>query len=111
MGPATRWTLLRAVCALAALSAGTLAQNVLETIGFTNCQNGTATIQVQKVNIRYNNADKYVLFDLAGSSSRAQNVTAELKVTAFGSDIFSQNFNPCDSGTFVAQLCPGKDAR
>ncbi|SPN97590.1 related to calcium-related spray protein [Cephalotrichum gorgonifer] len=106
MRATSRWTLLRAVCALAALSTGVLGEDILETIGFSSCQNGTATINVQKVDIQYNNENKTVLFDLAGTSSQEQNVTAELKVTAFGSEIFSNSFNPCDSGTFVAQLCP-----
>lgn len=104
----SRWT-LRAACALAALSSTALAKDILGTSRFSSCQNGTATIKVDKVNIEYNKENKTVIFDVAGRSTREQNVTASLSVTAFGSDIFSNDFNPCDSGTFVEQLCPGKD--
>ena len=103
-----KWT-LRAACAFAALSNTALAKDILGTSGFSSCQNGTATIKVEKVNIEYNKDDKMVVFDVAGTSTREQNVTASLSVTAFGSDIFSNNFNPCDKDTFVEQLCPGKD--
>lgn len=104
----SRWT-LRAACALAVLSKTALAKDVLGTSRFSSCQNGTATIKVDKVNIEYNKDNMTVIFDVAGRSTREQNVTASLSVTAFGSDIFSNSFNPCDSGTFVKQLCPGKD--
>jgi hypothetical protein len=109
LGP--RWTVLRVAYVVTTFSTGIRAQNILETIGFTSCQNGSATIQVEKVNIQYNAGDKFVSYDLAGSSSRSQNVTGELVVTAFGNEVFSQKFNPCDPGTFVQQLCPGMDSK
>lgn len=102
------WT-LRAACALAALTNTALAKDILGTSGFSSCQNGTATVKVEKVNIEYNKDNKAVIFDVSGTSTREQNVTASLSVTAFGSDIFSNSFNPCDSGTFVERLCPGKE--
>ena len=103
----SRWT-LRAACAFAVLSTTALAEDILETIGFSSCQNGTATVEVERVNIEYNNENKTVIFDIRGKSNKEQNVTAELSVTAFGADIFSNKFNPCDKGTFVERLCPGK---
>lgn len=103
----SRWT-LRAACALTVLSTTALCEDILETIGFSNCQNGTATIELDRVNIEYNNENKTIIFDIQGTSNREQNVTAELSVTAFGADIFSNSFNPCDSGTFVERLCPGR---
>lgn len=103
---ASRWT-LRAACTFA-LSATALAEDILETAGFSSCQNGTATVEVERVNIEYNSENMTVIFDVAGTSTREQNVTAELSITAFGADIFANRFNPCDSGTFVERLCPGK---
>ena len=99
---------LRAVCALVALSTTALAADILETIGFSSCQNGSATVEVERVNIEYNNENQTVIFDIRGTSNKEQNVTAELSITAFGADIFSNSFNPCDQGTFVERLCPGK---
>jgi hypothetical protein len=91
-------------------ASGVLGTDILQTIGFNNCGNGS-TVSVQKVDIRYNNDNKTVTFDVAGSSSRTQNVTAVLNVTAYGQQIYSNSFNPCDPKTFVEQLCPGKFRR
>ena len=102
----TRWS-LQAACALA-FSTTALGQDILETSGLSSCRNGTATVDVERVNIQYNSSNKTVTFDVAGTSTREQNVTAKLSITAFGNDIFSNEFNPCDTGTFVERLCPGK---
>ena len=53
------------------------------------------------------NADKLVTFDVAGTNKHEQNVTAVLDVTAYGQQIYTNTFDPCDQGTFVEQLCPG----
>lgn len=98
--------LLRAALAGALLASRVLALDVLETVGFSSC-NKNATVSVQKADIRYNNDNKTVSFDVAGSSSKVQNVTAILNVTAYGQNIYSNSFDPCDPGTFVEQLCPG----
>ncbi|CAI4213737.1 unnamed protein product [Parascedosporium putredinis] len=98
--------LFRAACAAAALASGALAVDILETVSFSSCANSTSTVQVQRINIQYNKENQTVTFDVQGSSSRIQNVTAELKVTAFGAEVYSNKFNPCDKGTFVEQLCP-----
>lgn len=80
-------------------------QNVLETNGFTTCVDDS-TITVDRANIRYYNENQTVIFDVAGSNARDQNVTVELEVTAYGNSLFTQKFNPCDAGTFVERLCP-----
>jgi hypothetical protein len=98
--------LMRAVLAGALLAGGVLGLDVLETVGFSSC-NTNASVSVQKVDIRYNNDDKTVSFDVAGSSNKVQNVTAVLNVTAYGQNIYSNSFDPCAPGTFVQQLCPG----
>ncbi len=103
----SRRLLLRAVLAGAVLVQGAWADDVLETTGFSTC-NANADVKVQKVDIKYNNADKTVSFDVAGSSNKEQNVTATLNVTAYGTQIYSNSFDPCAASTFVKQLCPGK---
>ncbi|KAJ2905343.1 putative transient receptor potential ion channel protein [Zalerion maritima] len=100
-----RGILKRVALAAAALSTGVLAEDVLQTTGFSNCDS-TAPIKVQKVNISYNNSNKTVTFDIAGTSTAVQNVTAILDVTAYGQQIYSNTFDPCDDATFVDQLCP-----
>ena len=97
---------MRAVLAGTLLASGVLGLDVLETVGFSSC-NTNASVSVQKVDIRYNNGDKTVSFDVAGSSNRVQNVTAVLNVTAYGQNIYSNSFDPCAHATFVQQLCPG----
>ncbi|KAK4168534.1 putative flavin carrier protein precursor [Cladorrhinum sp. PSN259] len=91
--------------AVAVLVNGALGADILQTVGFNNC-NGTASVSVQKVDIKYNNENKTVSFDVAGTSTQIQNVTAILNVTAYGQNIYSNSFDPCDQSTFVEQLCP-----
>src|SRR4051794_10737687 len=88
------------------LASGVLGVNVLETTGFSTC-NTNASVSVQRADIKYNNDNKTVTFDVAGSSNKIQNVTAVLNVTAYGQNIYSNSFDPCAKGTFVQQLCPG----
>ncbi|KAI1295832.1 TRP-domain-containing protein [Xylaria venustula] len=100
------WSIWRVVILATALAAsGVLGDDVLVTSGFNNCNNNSS-ITVDNVDIKYNNADKTVTFNVAGTSAKQQNVTAKLTVTAFGQDVYSNQFNPCASATFVQQLCP-----
>lgn len=101
----TTWSVWRAVLTGFIFTTSALGQKVLQTDGFTNCESD-ATIKVEKVNIYYNNDNKTVTFDLAGSSEKDQNVTAYLDVTAYGKSVFTQDFNPCDAETFIGALCP-----
>jgi hypothetical protein len=84
------------------------AKDILSINSFSECQSD-AEINVKKVNIQYDNAIKSIKFDVAGSSTKSQNVTAQLKVEAYGKDVYTKEFNPCDPSTFVAGLCPGKE--
>lgn len=84
-----------------------LAGQTLTTTGFTSCL-ADSDISVQKMAVTYDNTAKTVTFDVAGSSTKSQNVTAEINVTAYGISVYSNSFNPCDSTTFVEQLCPSK---
>ncbi|KAK5990744.1 Flavin carrier 1-like protein [Cladobotryum mycophilum] len=105
MAPASPWTLGRALCAVAMLATGVLGGQVLKTTGFTEC-GSDASIKVNKLDISYDNDKKIIVFDISGTSTKTQNVTATLNITAYGNAIFSKSFNPCDEGTFVEQLCP-----
>ncbi|KAK0632144.1 hypothetical protein B0T14DRAFT_417712 [Immersiella caudata] len=98
--------ILGAVVAGSALVNGVVGADILQTTGFSSCNNRAASVSVQRVNISYNNNNKTVSFDVAGSSTQVQNVTAILNVTAYGQQIYSNAFDPCSPGTFVKQLCP-----
>ncbi len=97
------------MAALAAVASipGVGADSILQTSGFSNCGDN-ADIRVQKVDIQYNNDNKTVTFDVAGSSNKVENVTATLNVTAYGNQVYTNSFDPCSPSTFVAQLCPGE---
>ena len=104
----SRWSFRRVLLSALALSHVALGEQLLKTSGFTDCGSGGkgSDVTVKKVEISYNNDDKTVTFDVAGSSAKEQNVSATLHVKAYGNDIYSNSFNPCDSVTFIAQLCP-----
>ncbi|KAL2756249.1 hypothetical protein ACRALDRAFT_2104735 [Sodiomyces alcalophilus JCM 7366] len=103
--PRFRWAPRRLALATLALASGAMGDNVLSTIGFTNCGPNEA-ISVQRVDISYNHGNRTITFDVEGTSNKEQNVTAELRVTAYGNEIYANSFDPCDRSTFVAQLCP-----
>lgn len=84
---------------------GAIAEDILKTVSFRACGNNT-DITVNRADISFNAGTKVISFDVSGSSAREQNVSAVLQVSAYGNDIFSNEFNPCDRGTFVEQLCP-----
>ncbi|KAI1333995.1 hypothetical protein F5Y15DRAFT_317514 [Xylariaceae sp. FL0016] len=106
LGSDSRWSIRRgAILAAAFAASGVLGDDVLATTGFTNCNNDS-DITVNNVDITYNNAQKTVTFNVAGTSNKEQNVTAVLSVTAYGQDVYTNSFNPCDADTHVEQLCP-----
>ena len=80
--------------------------DILKTAGFTSCLDDSA-ITVNKLNIQYDRSNGKVIFDVAGTSAKVQNVTASLTVTAYGKEVYNKDFNPCDESSRVEQLCPG----
>ena len=101
------WKRGTAAIALAAyMPVAAVAGDVLSSSGFTNCLNN-ATITVQTANVQFDRTSLTVTFDVAGTSSTEQKVTAELVVTAYGNQVYSKSFNPCDPATLVSELCPG----
>ncbi|KAL7266690.1 hypothetical protein RUND412_010756 [Rhizina undulata] len=79
------------------------ADDILQTSGFTTCLNSD-DIVVTKMNVVYDRSNDVVTFDIAGSSLQTQNVTAILTVSAYGKQVYSNEFSPCDKG--ITQLCP-----
>lgn len=88
------------------LPAGVFGTDILKTTGFTTCLDNS-TITVTNLDIQYNRAASAITFDVGGTSSREQNVTASLIVTAYGRQVYKKDFNPCDQDTKVVELCPG----
>lgn len=86
---------------------GVLAADTLSVNGFENCNNGSSTIQVNKVDINFDKATSVVNFDVAGTNSVQQDVTAEMVISAYGIQVYSTSFDPCADATKVEQLCPG----
>lgn len=65
-------------------------------------------ITVTALNIQYDRTSHQITFDVAGTSSKVENVTAALYVTAYGKQVYQKTFNPCDEGSKVDRLCPGE---
>lgn len=92
---------------LASAPLGVLAGDVLKTNGYSSCLNGPSDIKVNKLNIEFDRGTKKVKFDVSGTNEKEQKVMATLIVNAYGKQVYSKEFDPCDDGTKVAQLCPG----
>jgi hypothetical protein len=96
-----------AVLASLAILPSVLAADVLKTNGFSNCNNGSSTVKVNNVDISFDKSTGNIDFDVSGTSTEQQFVTAELIVTAYGVKVYNNSFDPCDDSTKVDQLCPG----
>ena len=64
------------------------------------------SVKVTKLNVSYNKNTRVLDFDVAGASDTVQKVKANLIVSAYGKQVYSTSFNPCDKG--MTQICPGK---
>ena len=100
------WISRAASLAAVVLLPRALGADVLKTNGFSDCSNNAA-IKVNNVDVSFDRSSNMVTFDVSGSSSQAQKVTASLVVTAYGKDVYQKDFDPCDESTKVDQLCPG----
>ncbi|KAI9787541.1 MAG: hypothetical protein M1839_000071 [Geoglossum umbratile] len=101
----TAFNSLISLLLLEALPARVSCTDILKTSGFSTCLDGS-DITVQRVDVQYNRADNTVKFDVAGTSSKSQDVTGVLTVTAYGNQVYQQSFDPCNNLTKVPQLCP-----
>ncbi|KAF2157831.1 TRP-domain-containing protein [Myriangium duriaei CBS 260.36] len=101
----SRVSRLLPVLFLSTLPVGVLGDNVLTTNGFTTCIDNPS-LKVLNLNIQFDKTTNNVTFDVSGESDAVQNVTASLVATAYGKQVYQRDFNPCDSSTYVQQLCP-----
>jgi hypothetical protein len=90
---------------LASAPLGVLANDVLKTNGYANCQENS-DIKVNKLNLEFDRTTKKIKFDVSGSSAKVQKVMATLVVNAYGQEVYKNSFNPCDENTKMDQLCP-----
>lgn len=97
---------ITSLCLLGTLPVGVLGADILQISGFTSCLSNS-TVSVNTVNVQFDRSDNTVTFDLAGSSSQVQNVTALLSIVAYGKQVYQTSFDPCAANTKVEQLCPG----
>lgn len=79
------------------------AGDVIETNGFSSCL-ATSDVKVTRMNVKYDRSTDRVTFDLAGSSDSEQRVKAVLTVTAYGREVYRNEFDPCEKN--MTQLCP-----
>lgn len=97
-----------AALACLALCGTALATDIISTDGFSNCGSSDSSIQVHKVDISFDRSSNVITFDVSGTSSEEQDVTATLIVEAYGIKVYNQTFDPCAADTKVDQLCPGE---
>ncbi|KAK3657625.1 hypothetical protein LTR56_002400 [Elasticomyces elasticus] len=88
---------------LSILPVGVLGGNILSTTGFSSCMNN-GTVKVEKLDVSYDKNTRVLTFDVAGTSDIVQNVTATLLVSAYGKQVYTKEFNPCDTG--MPEMCP-----
>lgn len=106
MGGLDSWSIRKAATwALFSLAAGVRGDAVLVTTGFNNC-NDNSDIRVNRVDIKYDNGDKVITFDVGGANTKEQNVTGIFTVSAYGQQLFTKEFDPCSPKDHVEQLCP-----
>ncbi|KAF5013424.1 hypothetical protein FDECE_568 [Fusarium decemcellulare] len=101
----SKWSAWKVVVAAAALSSGVLGDNVLRTSGFTDC-GSEPDMRVDKLELAYDNDKKKITFDVSGESDTLRNVSAYLEVTAYGQQVYSNEFNPCSKDNYIEALCP-----
>lgn len=84
-----------------------LAGGTLSTKGLSSCQTDSE-IEIQDLQFTYTRSTKQVVFNVAGTSSKEQNVSASVTVYAYGNQIYSKSFDPCSSDYRMDSLCPGR---
>ncbi|KAJ5655717.1 hypothetical protein N7507_007667 [Penicillium longicatenatum] len=81
------------------------AVDTLSTKGFDLCMTDSS-IDITDLDITYTRSTRELIFNLAGTSAKEQKVKATLTVTAYGSQIYSNSFEPCGDKVHVDELCP-----
>lgn len=103
----SRRILLASALLLGSFPLKVLADDILQTTGFSNCVNN-ATITIQDLTIDFDRNTNMVIFNVTGTNTQVQNVSASLVVSAYGKVVYSKDFNPCEAGTFISEICPGR---
>ncbi|KAL4917449.1 hypothetical protein BDW62DRAFT_84168 [Aspergillus aurantiobrunneus] len=93
------------VFALLGLLPACYAADTLSTGRVSTCLTDS-DIQVNKLDINFSRSTKNITFDVSGTNTKVQNVTAALSVTAYGNEVYTKEFDPCDDANYVSQLCP-----
>lgn len=88
---------------LSVLPIRVLGGDMLSSNGFAMCQQNSS-LNVKTLDVQYDRSTRVLTFDVAGSSSESQNVTALLTVTAYGRQVYQNSFSPCDVN--MTQMCP-----
>lgn len=89
---------------LCTLPVSVLGSDFLSTNGYSSCLKDS-TVKVSTFDVSYNKNTRVLSFDVAGESTTVQKVTANLIVSAYGKQIYTHSFNPCEAG--MTELCPG----
>ncbi|KAK9389449.1 hypothetical protein V1515DRAFT_593312 [Lipomyces mesembrius] len=95
-----------AIVSLAVLATSRFVQadSIIGTSTFYTCDGINATVIVSKFSVSYSKQTQNITFDLAGTSTEQQNVTATISVSAYGNHLFNYTFDPCDYD--IKPLCP-----
>lgn len=92
-----------ALALFSALALPVQAGDVLETSGFTTCLD-SSDIVVNNMYLKYDRDTGLINFNLGGISTSEQNVTARVKIKAYGKEYYATTFDACEKG--IKQLCP-----
>ncbi|CAK4032204.1 related to DUF907 domain [Lecanosticta acicola] len=97
---------------LSALPVGVLGGDILTTDGFSTCVSDPS-IKVEALNVTYNRSNRKIIFDVAGSSAESQKVLLNLVVSAYGQQVYTKEYDPCDNATNMvdsteaySHMCP-----
>ena len=85
----------------------TSAADILKLSDFQDCTKD-ADIKLNSVDIQYNANTKAIDFSVDGTSTKSEKVRAVLNVQAYGKQVYTKEFNPCDESNPIPGLCPGK---
>lgn len=66
------------------------------------------TVKVTNLNVQYDKNTRKLVFDVAGVSTEVQKVQANMIVSAYGKQIYTKTFNPCETG--MKEMCPSKSS-
>jgi hypothetical protein len=101
-----RWSSLALTAA--ALARAVAGEDILRTVGMSDCGSESATVKVTRMHMQYRAAAQEITFDVQGLSLAKQEVKAYLSLSAYGQLVYEQTFDPCDADNTIDQLCPGE---